>query len=155
MLRHWIFCLFHESSFVHACCSIHNSAQTPFLTIFWMLQHWLFCQFFSLLDAMACCAQCCGIETTANLLNSANAMAFNLQCLGIWSTFFILLSFCIFSFFFQFQCSSYHLQHKIPCKSVQNDNNTNKIPKYRDLKIHIFLVISISPHLDFISPRAN
>ena len=90
------------------------------LLFFSMLRHWSYCQF----------------------LNSVNAMVFNPQCLGIQSTFFILHSFCIFSFFFQSQCSSYHLQHKIPRKSVQNDNNTNKIPKYRDFKIHIFLVLS-------------
>ena len=107
------------------------------------------------LNAMTLILQCCDIEATVSFVNSSNAMAFNPQCLDIQSTFFILHSFCIFSFFFQFQYSNYHLQHKIPRKSVQNDNNTNKIIKYRDLKIHIFLVLSIPPHLDFASPRAN
>ena len=69
-------------------------------------------------------------------------MEFNPQCLGIQSIFLILHSFCIFASFFQFQYPSYHLQHEIPRKSVQNDNNTNKIPKYMNLKIHIFLVLS-------------
>ena len=99
-----------------------------------MLWHWLFCQFSSISDAMAFCAQCCGIEATANLLNSANAMASSAQCLGIQSIFLILYSFWVLSFFFRLQCSSNHLQHKIPRKSVQNANNANKITKYWDLK---------------------
>ena len=46
--------------------------------------------------------------------------------------------FCILSSFFCFQCSSYHLQHKIPRKCVQDDNNTNKITKYWGLKTYKF-----------------
>ena len=75
-----------------------------------------------------------GIETTANLLNSVNAMASSPQCLGIQSIFLILYLFWIISFFFQLQCSSYCLQHKILRKSVQNTNNANKITKYWGLK---------------------
>ena len=48
--------------------------------------------------------------------------------------FSIFVPFCILSFFFSFPRSSYHLQHKIPRKCVQNDNNTNKITKYEALK---------------------
>ena len=48
--------------------------------------------------------------------------------------FSIFVPFCIFSFFFSFQRSIYHLQHKIPRKCVPNDNNTNKITKYEALK---------------------
>ena len=99
-----------------------------------MLRHWLFCQFSSISNAMAFCAQCCGIEATVNLLNSANAMASSPQYIGIQSIFLILYLFWIISFFFQLQCSSYCLQHKILCKSVQNTNNANKITKYWGLK---------------------
>ena len=111
--------------------------------------------FFSISDVMAFCAQCCDIEATANLLNSANAMTSSPQCLGIQSIFLILYSFWVLSFFFRFQCSNYHLQNKITYKSIQNDNNPNKIPKYRGLKIHQFSLLSIPSHLDFASPRAN
>ena len=48
--------------------------------------------------------------------------------------FSIFVPFCILSFFFSFQRSIYHLQHKIPRKCVQDDNNTNKITKYETLK---------------------
>ena len=48
--------------------------------------------------------------------------------------FLLFCPFCILSFFFSFQRSSYHLQHKIPHKCVQDDNNTNKITKYKALK---------------------
>ena len=58
--------------------------------------------------------------------------------------FLLFCPFCIFSFFFSFQCSSYHLQHKIPRKCVQNDNNTNKITKYEALK-HIKYHLYQSP----------
>ena len=53
------------------------------------------------------------------------------------AAFIHFLPFCpffILSFFFSFQCSIYHLQHKIPHKCVQDDNNTNKITKYETLK---------------------
>ena len=36
-----------------------------------------------------------------------------------------------------------------------NDNKTNKITKYKGLKICIFSVVSILPHLDFASPQAK
>ena len=85
-----------------------------------MLQHWSYCHF-------------------ADFFNAAT---FNLQCLAIQSLFLFLSSFCIFSFFFWFQCSSYHLQYKIRRKCVQNDNNTNKITKYWGLKIHQISLIS-------------
>ena len=48
--------------------------------------------------------------------------------------FLLFNPFFILSFFFWFQCSSYHLQYKIPRKCVQDDNNTNKITKYEVLK---------------------
>ena len=98
-----------------------------FLLFFWMSRHWLFCNFFSISDVMAFCAQCCDIEATANLLNSVNVIASSAQCIGIQSIFLILYSFWVMSVFFRFQCLSYHLQHKIPRKSVQNANNANKI----------------------------
>ena len=55
--------------------------------------------------------------------------------------------FCIFSFFFSFQCSSYHLQYKIPRKCVQDDNKTNKITNYealKHIKHHSYHTVSLS-----------
>ena len=114
----------HESPYAAAlgtqCRGIHYSAKNPCLWIF--------------LNVATLGPQCCGIGYSANFMISTNAATLNLQCCGIESIFLLLSSFCIFSFFFRFQCSSYHLQHKIPRKSVQNANNAIKITKYWDLK---------------------
>ena len=69
--------------------------------------------------------------------------------------FLIPYSFWVIFFSFLFHCLNYHLQNKITHKSVQNDKNTNKIFKYKGLKIYLFSVLSIHPHLDFASPRVN
>ena len=121
----------------HACCDIGNS----------MLQHSPFCQFsgfFLFPNAAALDLQCCSIEATASFSFSSNAAELGLQCCSI-HPFFHLCPFWILSFFFSFQCSSYHLQHKIPRKCVQNDNNTNKITKYeafKHIKFHSYHSIS-------------
>ena len=131
----------HESTHVATlaclCRGIHYSARIPCFVIFTNATTLApqccgiayVANFPPILNAVAFCLQCCSIEVTATLLIFVDALAFNLQCLGIQSIFLLLYSFWIFSFFFRFQCSSYHLQHKIPCKCVQNDHNTNKITK--------------------------
>ena len=125
----------------HACCDIGYS----------MLQHPPFCQFSCLVIFPNVAAlvllsvflplACCDIQfpmlqhwNYCLFADFSNAATFNLQCLSIQSIFILFYSFWIFSFFFRFQCSSYHLQHKIPRKSIQNANNANKITKYWDLK---------------------
>ena len=123
MLRHWIF----NFPRVHACCGIGYS----------MLQHSPFCQFsgFCLFPNVAALGlQCCSIEATANFSFSSNAAALGDQCCSIHLFFFHFVPFCLLSFFFSVHCSIYHLQHKIPHKCVQDDNNTNKITKYEALK---------------------
>ena len=102
-------------------------------------------------NAAAFATQCCGIRDSANFRVFClfpNAAALKLLPVSVflpmlrhWVTnaaafipFLLFCPFCILSFFFSFQCSSDHLQHKIPRKCVPNDNNTNKITKYEALK---------------------
>ena len=102
-------------------------------------------------NAAAFTPQCCSIRDSANFrvfCLFSNAAALKLLPVSIfllmlrhWVTnaaafihFLLFCPFCILSFFFSFHCSSYHLQHKIPRKCVQDDNNTNKITKYKALK---------------------
>ena len=98
--------------------SLLNAAAFAILSLFRisaffpMLRHWSYCQFSVFLPKLR-----------HWVTNAAAFIPFLLQC-----PFFIL------SFVFWFQCSSHHLQHKIPRKRVQDDNNTNKITKYEILK---------------------
>ena len=105
--------------------SLLNAAAFAILSLFWisaffpMLRHWVF---------------------NAAALKLLPVFRF-LPMLRHWVTnaaafipFLLFCPLCILSFFFSFQCSSYHLQHKIPRKCVQDDNNTNKITKYKALK---------------------
>ena len=122
MLRHWIF-NFPRTTLAATlgtqCCSIHHSANFRVFFFFPMLRHWVF---------NAAALKLLPISVFLLMLRHwvSNAAAF--------IPFFLLCPFYILSFFFWFQCSSYHLQHKIPRKCVQDDNNTNKITKYEALK---------------------
>ena len=90
-----------------------------FLPFFPMLRHWVF---------NAAALKLLPVSVFLPMLRHwvTNAAAF--------IHFLLFCPFCIISFFFSFQCSSYHLQHKIPRKCVQDDNITNKITKYKALK---------------------
>ena len=98
-----------------------------------MLQHWSYCHFADFF-------QCCDIQSP--MLRHSIPLSPSLFVLHLF--FFLSIPMLELSF-----------AHKLPRKCVQNDNNTNKITKYWDLKIHIFLVLLILPHLNFASPREN